>query len=111
MEESDFVDANDVYDDPLAALAGAAQEFAVEDDEPVRPRDRAEKKPRRVVHKSHRDAGPFMFFGAVLFIAGIVGAAATGLRAEPDDQMLYFILSGAGGLTGMVLFFVGLSRA
>lgn len=109
--ESEYVDANDVYDDPLAALAGAAEGVAVEDDVPVRPRDRADQKPRRPVRKSHRDAGPFMFFGAVLVIAAIVGAAATGLRAAPDDQMLFFILSGSGGLVGFILFFVGLSRA
>jgi|GEM_PF-2760429 len=109
--DSDVADTDQVYDDPLAALAGAADGFSMEDETPLRSRHQPEAKPRRPVRKSHRDAGTFMFFGAVLVIAAIVGAAATALKATPDDQVLYFCLSGGGGLVGLVLFIVGLARA
>src|SRR5690606_31862086 len=67
MNDFEVADTDEVYDDPLAALAGASDGFSVEDKTPLRPRHESQAKPRRVVRKSHRDAGAFMFFGAALF--------------------------------------------
>ncbi len=110
-------------DDPLAALANAtAETYDVAFDDPGEsPRerggrsdrrgrdDREERQERRPRRRSSRNAGPMMFFGALFFIAGVTLAAATHLREL--EPALFFSLSGAGVLAGIVMFLVGVSKA
>ena len=107
--ESEFVDAAQVIDDPLAQLAGITDGYAVEDDSYA---PRAAPPLRQVASRNKSGTAFMMLFGMLLFLAGVAGAVITAIKhAQVENPALLYSLSGAGIVLGLIFCLVGVLRA